>query len=195
MYEVIGSSASRAFRVLWMLEELDFPYKHTPAMPQSDEVRTVNPVGKIPVLRQDGVCISDSIAIMTYLGDVSHQLTCPAGSLERARQDSLTQRISDEMDSVLWAAARHSFVLPKEHRVPEVKATLKWEYARNLGFLSEEFEGPYLMGDRITVPDLLLTHCLRWARTARFPEPPPPLADYLSRIEARPAVQRVALLP
>lgn len=30
MYEVIGSKASRAFRVLWLLEELGVDYDHTP---------------------------------------------------------------------------------------------------------------------------------------------------------------------
>ncbi|MEM9845208.1 MAG: glutathione S-transferase N-terminal domain-containing protein, partial [Pseudomonadota bacterium] len=96
MYEVVGSSASRAFRVLWMLEELEVPYIHVPAAPQSPEARAVNPSGRVPVLRQNSGFISDSIAIMSYLGDVSKQLTYPAGSFERTRQESLTCRISDE---------------------------------------------------------------------------------------------------
>ncbi|MEM9911456.1 MAG: glutathione S-transferase family protein [Pseudomonadota bacterium] len=195
MYEVVGSSASRAFRVLWMLEELEMPYIHVPAAPQSPEARAVNPSGKVPVLRQNGGFISDSIAIMSYLGDVSKQLTYPAGSFERARQDSLTCRISDELDSALWVAARHSFVLPKELRVPEVKATLRWEYQRNLEFLADEISGPYLMGQSMTVPDIVLVHCLRWARNARFPEPSSKIRDYVSRMEDRPALKRAAELP
>ncbi|MEM9844027.1 MAG: glutathione S-transferase family protein [Pseudomonadota bacterium] len=195
MYEVIGSSASRAFRVLWMLEELNIPYTHVPATPQSPEARAVNPSGKVPVLRQNGGYISDSLAIMAYLGDSTDDLTFPAGSFERARQDALTYRISDELDSALWVAARHSFVLPKEMRVPEVKVTLRWEYERNLGFLAEELKGPYLMGEKMTVPDIVLTHCLRWARNARFPEPPASLNNFLKEMEARPALQRAAELP
>ena len=195
MYEVIGSSASRTFRVLWMLEELDIPYTHLPAAPQSEDARAANPSGKVPVLRENGGYISDSLAIMAYLGDVSEDLTFPAGSFERARQDALTYRIADELDSALWVAARHSFVLPHEMRVPEVKVTLKWEYERNLGFLADEVSGTYLMGEQMTVPDIVLTHCLRWARAARFPEPPDELGAYLDRMEARPALRRAASLP
>jgi len=132
---------------------------------------------------------------MAYLGDLSKELTFAPGSFERARQDALTYRISDELDSALWVAARHSFVLPQEMRVPEVKVTLKWEYDRNLGFLRNEIEGPFLMGEKMTIPDIVLTHCLRWARKAHFPEPPDPVQDYLARMEARPALQRAAALP
>lgn len=195
MYEVIGSSASRTFRVLWMLEELALPYRHLPAAPRSPEARAANPSGKVPVLRQNGGYISDSLAIMAYLADLSEDLTFPPGSFERARQDALTYRISDELDSALWVAARHSFVLPPELRVPEVKVTLRWEYERNLGVLASEIDGPYLMGEQMTVPDLVLTHCLRWARKARFPDPPDRLEAYLTRMEARPALQRAAALP
>jgi glutathione S-transferase len=43
------------------------------------------------------------------------------------------------------------------------------------------------MGDDFTVPDLLIGHCLGWARATRWDIPPGPLTDYLARIEARPA--------
>ena len=195
MYQVIGYRASRAFRVLWMLEELGQPYEHIPAAPRSDEARAANPSGKIPALRVDGDCLTDSTAIMTWLADRHGALTYPAGSLERARQDALTHQILDDIDAVLWTAARHSFVLPEERRVPEVKESLKWEYARNLARMSEALEGPFLMGETMTVPDILLTHCLGWASRAGFPDPDEKLAAYVARMQAREAFQRAASLP
>jgi glutathione S-transferase len=74
-YEVIGGVKSRTLRVLWMLEEIGQPYTHVPALPQSDEVTRFSPAGKIPLLVADGVPISDSVAIMTYLGDRHGALT------------------------------------------------------------------------------------------------------------------------
>ena len=50
MYTVYGNVKSRTFRVLWMLEELGVPYTHVPAPPQSDEIRAVSALGKVPVL-------------------------------------------------------------------------------------------------------------------------------------------------
>lgn len=195
MYQVIGTRASRALRVLWMLEELGVPYEHIPAGPRSDEARAANPNGKIPALRDGDAVITDSVAIMTYLGDVHSGLCFKAGTHDRARQDALTHRINDEMDALLWAAARHSFVLPEEHRVPQVKAAMKWEYTRNLAGFSDALQGPFLMGQDMTIPDILLTHCLRWAEIAKFPAPDEKLTNYRARLEARPAFQKAAALP
>ena len=63
MYEVIGSKASRAFRVLWMLEELGVDYDHTPAGPRSAEAVAANPSGKIPALRVDGAVVTESVVL------------------------------------------------------------------------------------------------------------------------------------
>ena len=54
----------------------------------------------------------------------------------------------------------------------------------------DEVTGPYLMGDTLTVPDLILCHCGGWAFNAKFPEPIPAFADYLDRLRARPAFKR-----
>ena len=67
MYTVIGATKSRAFRVMWALEEMGEPYKHIPAAPRSDEARTYNPSGKIPALVDGDEVLTDSMAILTYL--------------------------------------------------------------------------------------------------------------------------------
>lgn len=195
MYQVFGTRASRTFRVLWMLEELGVSYDHIPAGPQSDEVRALNPSGKIPVLRDGDAVLTESAAIMTYLGDKHGGLNYPVGTVNRARQDALSFQILDDIDGVLWAAARHSFILPEEHRVPAIKEPMKWEYTRNLNRLSDALEGPFLMGAKMTMPDILLTHCLRWAEIAKFPAPDNKLTDYKARMEAREAFQRVVEMP
>ncbi|KRS10382.1 glutathione S-transferase [Roseovarius atlanticus] len=192
MYEVIGSKASRAFRVLWLLEELGVDYDHTPAGPRSAEAVAANPSGKIPALRVEGRVVTESVAIMTYLADRHGGLTHAAGTLERARQDALTHQILDDVDCSLWMAARHTFVLPEDKRVPEIKETLKWEYEGSIARLSEALDGPFLMGDTMTLPDILLVHCLRWAEIAKFPGPGEALEAYRARLEKREAFQKVA---
>jgi glutathione S-transferase len=193
MYTVIGGVRTRAFRVLWMLEELGQPYTHVPAAPQSEGVVGFNPAGKVPVLIDDGVPVTDSTAILTYLADKHGALTHPAGTLDRARQDSLTQFLLDEFDAALWMAARHSFILPEELRLSAIKNSLKWEVARSQKTLVHRMgEGPFLMGAEMTVPDIILTHCGDWAEKAGFPIAEPKLKDYLARTRARPAHGKVA---
>ena len=188
MYTVIGTVKSRALRVLWTLEELGVPYEHVPAGPRSEDARRHNPSGKIPALLVDGAPITDSVAIMTYLADRHGALTFPAGTLDRARQDALTHCINDEIDAVLWTAARHSFILPEEMRLPAIKDSLRWEFERSHGRLGEALgEAPFLMGDTVTIPDLLLAHCMRWAANANFPVTDARILAHRDRMLARPA--------
>ncbi|SMY08327.1 glutathione S-transferase family protein [Flavimaricola marinus] len=188
-YHVYGGVRSRAFRVLWALEELGQSYEQTASAPRAPEVVALNPSGKVPVLVADGTALTDSTAIVTYLADKHGQITFPAGSLERAKQDGFTQMALDELDGTLWTASRHSFVLPEEMRVPEVKPSLKWEFAQSCARIAAGFEGPFLMGETFTVADIVFGHCLGWASVAKFSHDQPVLQDYLSRLRARPAYQ------
>lgn len=192
MYTLIGSYKSRALRVLWMLEELGVEYEHIVAPPHSPEVLKHNPAGKVPAFVVDGEVITDSVAIMTYLGDVHGQFTAPAGTIERAQQDAMTLTIIDDFDALLWTAAKHSFVLPEEQRNPTIKENLKWEFARNAERLGARFtDNEFLMGDQLTIPDFLLVHCMGWARVARFDVArDSAVMDYVRRVIARPAYQR-----
>jgi glutathione S-transferase len=191
MYTVIGAIASRAMRVVWMLEELEQPYTLIPAPPRSPEVIAHNPDGKIPALLVDNVTLTDSVAITQFLADRHGALTFAAGTLERARQDALTQFCVDEIEGALWTAAKNTFVHPEAHRVPAVKETCRYEFALALERLERRLgDGPFVMGETITVPDILLGHCSGWARAAKFDIPDGPVRDYFRRLVARPAFQR-----
>lgn len=191
MYKLIGSKKSRAFRVLWMLEELEVPYEYVAASPRSDEVRALNPSGKIPCLMDGDEVLIDSVAIIQYLADKHGKLTYPAGTIDRAKQDSFTQFANDEMDGTLWTAARNSFILPEEKRVPAIKDTLKWEFLRSMKVLAERLgDRKYLMGDTFTVADILIVHCGTWARNAKFEIGQPSVEAYFDRVIDRPAWKR-----
>ena len=191
MYTVIGPVASRALRVLWMLEELGQSYEHIKAAPRSEGVVAFNPAGKVPVLVVDGTPVTDSTAIIQFLADRHGTMTHPAGTLARARQDSLTQFLLDEFDAALWMAARHSFILPEELRLSGIKNTLRWEFERSQHVLVQRMgEGDFVMGEEMTVPDIILTHCLSWALAAKFPIVEHRLTEYLDRMRARPAYKR-----
>jgi len=64
---------SRSQRVLWLLEELELPYtvKHYRRDPQTmlapQSLRAVHPLGKSPVISDDGREEAESGAIMEYL--------------------------------------------------------------------------------------------------------------------------------
>lgn len=194
MLTLIGTRKSRAFRVLWMLEELGLDYDHDPSPPRSPTVMETVPSGKIPALVEDGTVISDSTAILTYLSDKHGRFTFPAGSLDRAQQDALTGAILDEMEGALWTASKHMYVLPEAQRLSDILPTAHWEFQRASGRMSEALQGPYLMGDEMTVPDFILVHCLGWAKIAGFPDPGEVLATYSKSVRARDAYKRAAAM-
>lgn len=190
MYTVLGTVNSRAFRVFWTLEEIGVPYEFVQAGPRSDAAVALNPSGKVPILQEGSETLTDSTAIITYLADKHCTLTHPAGTIARAHQDALTHMLLDEFDSVLWTAARHTFVLPEDRRVPEIRPSLEWEFARSVDRLADRFKGPFLQGDKMTVADIVGTHCLNWAIGAKFPIESDTLLSYAKSMRARDAFKR-----
>jgi len=107
MYTLIGTPQSRAFRVIWCLEELGLEhgkdYEIVPAGPGGDDIIKVNPSGKVPALvakNENGGedVIIDSVAICQFLADKHGGLTFPAGTIERAKMDSFIHLAVDEFD-------------------------------------------------------------------------------------------------
>lgn len=191
MYTVVGTIKTRALRVIWLLEELGQPYRHIAASPGSAEAVAYNPTGKVPVLKVDAAFITDSVAIMTFLTDKHGQFTHPAGTVDRARQDSFTLFVLDELESLLWTSARHSFILPEDRRLHAIKPVLHWEWARSLQTLHNLLgDNQFLTGAKMTVPDILLSHCLSWAVIAKFPPPDQRLIEFQSAMQTRPAYAR-----
>ena len=187
MYEVMGAVRSRAFRVMWMLEELGQPYTFTEVYPGTPEAKQFNPSGKIPAMKDGNDVLTDSVAIMTYLADKHGGMTAPAGNIARARQDAVTQMLVDEFDALLWTHSKHNMILPENVRMPQITDALKKELLRSLSMLEDAFQGPFIMGDAMSVPDILAVHCLGWARMAEFPPISDRIKAYTKEMRGRPA--------
>ena len=84
---------SRSQRVLWALEELGVPYEITryernpKTMLAPKELRAIHPLGKSPVITDNGNTIAESGAITEYLIDTygEGRLVPPPKTAERLR--------------------------------------------------------------------------------------------------------------
>ena len=83
---------SRSQRVLWLLEELGVPYEilryqRQPDMRAPAELRAIHPLGKSPVITDNGNTIAESGAIVEYLVDTygDGRLIPPPKTPERLR--------------------------------------------------------------------------------------------------------------
>jgi len=190
VYTVLGSTRNRTLRVIWTLEELGVPYDQITGAPGSEDVKAYNKTGKVPALVFDGEVFTDSVAIMYFLSDAHNLLTFPVGSLDRLRMDGHINFLLEEFDSLLWVAAKNSFINPPDRRAEAVKPVLKWEFERSLERLEQRLVGNFLMGERFTIADILAAHCLSWATTAKFPEGNEIIKKYEIRCRAREAYKR-----
>ncbi|MCF6326483.1 MAG: glutathione S-transferase family protein [Devosiaceae bacterium] len=193
MLKLIGNPKSRAFRVLWLLEELELPFELLNLPPHAPEVFALNPSGKIPALLDGEDCIIDSAAICHYLADKHQKITFPAGTIERAKQDSFTFFALDDFETPLWTYSKNIFALPKDQRVPQILDQCKAEFAKALKtFETRLGENEYVMGDTFTIADIFITHCMTWAKSSRFEIPEGPAGNYLKNARSRPAYLRAS---
>lgn len=198
MLTLYGFPRSRSTRVLWMLEELGVDYRYCKVdlgagEGQQPAYLALNPAGKVPTLMDDNFVLTESVAILTYLGDRFPELGLipPAGSHDRARYLQWACFVLSELEQPLWTIAKHRFALPKEHRVAGIFETAVWEFERAATVLRKGLgEKDFLVGENFSAADILAAHTLAWAEAFKLPPTDPVLADYSRRQLGRPAWQR-----
>ena len=188
MYDVIGYGGTRAFRLLWMMEEMDLPYRHHRVMPFSEAAQAASPGGRLPALGlPDGTILLDSTAILTFLADRHQGLTAMPGTVERARQDAAIFRVLEEIDAPMmrWTLVRQGFApMPAD----AVRDWILDRLSRGLDGAAQALgDQPWLAGDSFTIADIVLGHCLHWAERFHEPIRHPRLVEYMAQIDRRPA--------
>ncbi len=188
MFTLYGADPSRAFRVKWLLCELGHPFKQEAVLPHSPEVRALNPLGKVPVLTDDeGLVLTDSIAMLHFLADRAGRFTHAPGTPERALIDARINFVLTEMEAPIWLMARHGFVLPKAERHPGMRAVSEPDFARGEANLARLLsDDTFLAGDNFTIADIVAGQTLDWAEAAKIPLQNPVAQAYLNRLHQRP---------
>jgi glutathione S-transferase len=192
MYQAIGAPGSRLTRVTWMLEELGQPYEIVMAKQYSDTMRRYNVTGKMPALADGELVVTDSAAICAYLGEKHAEANMGpnAGLAGRAEMMAWMLYAQTEFEAPLWTKIRHKFILPEAMRADIGPATAH-DFAAEVGALEAKLGGrQYALGDRFSAIDVVLGHCGRWARGARFAIASEAVNAYFDRVLARPALAR-----
>lgn len=196
--KLYGHRNGRTLRALWALEEVGAPYDYVEVNVMRGQGREpwflkVNPGGKVPVLDDDGAVITESAAICMHLAEKypETKLLPPAGTVDRTACYKWVSFILTELDAPLWTIAKHRFGLPKDHRVPAVIDTAKWEFGVAVKLLATGLgDRPYLVGALFTVADILAGHILLWAKSTRLGLDSDKLVSYLDSLTAREAFGR-----
>jgi glutathione S-transferase len=195
--KLYGCPNSRSLRATWALEETGVEYEYRlvdlfKGAGRDPAFLALNAAGKIPVLIDGALTLTESAAIIAYLGD-----KFPASGLIprdiTLRADCMRWLFFavTELEQPLWTIAKHRFALPKDKRVAGIEATSRWEFSVAAKLLEQALHGrEFICGDTFTGADIVLAHTLSWARSAKVDLESAPLEGYLARLQTRPALAR-----
>ena len=187
--KLYGNPFSRAVRPLWYAEEVGLDLELIKERPQSDLVRTLSPLGQIPVLQDGDLILRDSIVILNYLADKTGQLTFAAGSPDRLELDSRLAFLVTDLEAPLWLWYRRSVATGDLDTAHDLKVQMRDDYARGEKRLLRLMGGSaYLMGDGFTIADIVAGHIGGWASKVGFEPETTQFAEYIERVTNRPAL-------
>jgi glutathione S-transferase len=182
------AAPSRSSIVLWMLEELGEPYEiKLIKLSAGDNMKPVNPMGKVPALNHRGTIITEVAAICTYLADAfpEKRLNIPVGTPRRGVYLKWLFFGPGCMEpAVIDRAAPR-----KEEARRGMLGYGDFDITMNVVAKAVE-KGPWLMGEQFTAADVVIGSQIRWGMMFKMLPERKEFADYSARIAARPAVQR-----
>lgn len=202
MLTLFHGKRSRAFRVLWTLEELELPYRlvYLPFPPRArapwylDE----NSLGTLPLLVDGATRLTESVAVCQYLAsryDLAHKVSVPANSAEFG--DWLTWSVFGEatMNYLLSVCLRYGWMEREEKRKPDVVAFYKSRFFEKAEYLADQIGSKtFLVDNRPTIADFcvgynfILTDFMNY--TVELPEA---VQAYWGRLKDLPSYQRCLL--
>jgi glutathione S-transferase len=184
---------SRSQRILWLLEELGLPYevrryaRDAKTMLAPPELRRVHPLGKSPVIEDEGQVVAETGAIVEYLVErEGGRLGPPPRREDVLRYRQFLHYAEGSLMPPLLAmlVVRRLGLLGRPARAP-----LQRMFDVHLDWLETELASrPWFAGESFTAADVMMSFPIEAARhRAGLDDKRPNLIDWLHRIHARPA--------
>jgi glutathione S-transferase len=196
MIEVHHLNASRSRRITWLLEELGLAYQvicyqrdaATRLAPAA--LKQIHPLGKAPVLRDDGVVVIESAAIVDYL--IRHYgggRFAPA--IASPDYERYVQLLHYAEGSAMLPLLLKLYVGRLGDAGAPLQPRIQSEIQNHLGWLDGEIAGrEYFVGNELTGADVQLSFVAQLGVQFCGRDAFPNLSRFAERIEARPAYQR-----
>ncbi len=202
---------SRSQRVLWLLEELglDYDIVRYPRDPETllapPALRAIHPLGKSPVVVEDGDVLAESGAIIETLverHDAAHALAPPPGSRERLRwrywlhyaEGSAMPPLLLSLAFSRVAKAPMPFFARPVARAIAGKAMagfIRPQLGLHAGYLEVELaKAEWFCGDAFSAADIQMSFPVEALAARLGIDACPHLQAWLQRIHARPAWRR-----
>jgi glutathione S-transferase len=200
MMKLYGFAPTRSLRALWGLKELGLEFEFIPVNLQAGEHKrpeflALNPAGKVPVLVDGDLVLTESAAIVLYLAEkYPEKKLMPTKLEERAQVYRWVMFAMTELEQPLWRIAKHSFLYPEHKRLPQAIDLAREDFTAMAAVLDRHMNGrQYIVGDRMSVADCVTAYLMDWANEQQLLDGFPNLTAYLQRMYQRStAPQRIA---
>ena len=181
----------RDLRARWALEEAGLDYKvQLLGQERPADYVCEQPFDQVPVLREDGLQIFESGAIVQYIGEKSEALL-PRDPQGKYRAIQWTYAALNSVEPAIINLLLIDIFFQGEEwaklRRPGAEDFARLKLKRVSEWLGDK---PWLEGERFSIGDLVMTTTLRFLRHTDLVAAFPNLDAYLKRAEARPAFQR-----
>lgn len=186
---------SRAGRIIWLLEELGLPYevnkmRFHPEDLKSEKHRARHPLGRVPVLEDDGKLIWESGAIVEYIlechekADLKPDKRDPSFPAYLQWFHYCEGMVMPPVNTIVV----QTILLPLDRRDETALSQAKKLLTRALEPVNTELSGrDYLIGN-FSAADIMLGHaCFMSNRLGCVPEEMSNLKRYVDNISSRPA--------
>ena len=199
--EIIGFPRSNFVRAVRMVaEEKGVAYELAAETPHSDAVKAINPTGKIPAMRHDGLEISESLAIAAYIDDAfDGPKLAPEDPKGAAKVNQWTAFVATEVDQLLMRnyVVEYAFHKDTDGNVVRTKIDKAIKrFPKMFGMIEASLADGYLGGDSFTMADCFLAPILNAA--SNFPEgkaaieASTAISAYMAKMNERPSFQATA---
>jgi glutathione S-transferase len=191
---------TRSIRVRWTLQELGVDFESVKINLVAGDHRRpeflkINPAGKLPVLVDGDLVLTESVAIVLYLAEKYRDKgLIPAGLRQRAQVYRWLLFAATELEQPLWRISRHTALYPENQRLPGDVVLASQEFKDMATVVEQHMQRrQFVVGDDVTVADFVMAYTLDWGNEARLLDGFPQLLSYMKRMYARPrAAQRIA---
>ena len=192
-------SKTRSSRVLWLLEELGLDHQlelmpFDPKALKAPDYLEISPLGKVPVLLDDGVTMFESVAIMQYvLRRYGEGRLEPASSAPEYGEFLQWMHFGEAtLMGPISQVFQHTRSLGKELRNPDIAARGRHSFAAYAAMLDRRLaDRRYLVGDEFSAADIVVGYSLFVAEMVDLiPAGTHNLRGYYQRLTERPAFQK-----
>ena len=210
MLTLYGVHRSRASRPIWLLHEIGMPFTHVPVIQSyrlpdataadaplntaSPAFLAVNPSGQVPAMEEDGLVLTESLAICLHIARRHGGDLAPRDDRETAQAENWALFGATSLETpgidILYTYAEGLANTPDGAAKIAAAATA---LTRPMARLEAHLTGrDWLMGDRFSVADVMVAECLRYGSAHKpLMQAHPLTTAWLARCQSRPAFQKM----